>query len=248
MKIDFFLKSFKPDFYLLQFALLSIKKWITGYNNIILLIPEKDKHDFDTRNLPERTLIYYVEDKSPGWLYQQVCKLDAHKYSNADYIMFSDSDCIATRPVNIQDCIKDGRPEILYTDWSSVGDAICWRKPTEEIMGETILWEGMRRNNQVMHRDTLVNISNWRPKLEETILSMDRFSEFNLMSAFAYKYEREKYRFTDTANWTYVPPLMEQVWSHGHKKSGASDNHLREYIRTLETIIKSFGTGINLPE
>jgi hypothetical protein len=246
MSIDILIKSYKKDFWLLQLALKSISKNVTGYNNLVLLIPEKDKHDFDTRILPERTLIYYIEDKSPGWLYQQVCKLQAYKYCYADYIMFSDSDCFFTYPINLQYFIKDGRPEILYTDWGKVGDAICWKEPTEAFMKEPVPYEMMRRNCLIYHRSTLINISEYEPDMEKVVMNSKRFSEFNAMSAYAYKYEREKYNFINTDDWKYTEPKSVQVWSHCSKKEGVSEVHLREYIRTLETIIKSL--GINLPE
>lgn len=244
--IDILIKSHKPDFWLLQLALKSISKNVTGYNTLVLLIPEKDKHDFDTRILPERTLIHYIDDKSPGWLYQQVCKLEAYKYCNADYILFSDSDCFFTYPINIQDFIKDDKPEILYTDWKDVGDAICWKVPTEAFMKESVPYEMMRRNCLIYHRSTLVNISEYAPDLEKIVMGSHRFSEFNAMSAYAYKYERDKYNFIDTGNWKYTEPKAVQVWSHASKNEGVSESHLREYIRVLETIIKSL--GVNIPE
>jgi hypothetical protein len=244
--IDIFIKSYKPDFWLLQIALKSITRNVSGYNNIILLIPEKDKHDFDTRVLPARTLIHYIEDKSPGWLYQQVCKIQAHKYSNADFIMFSDSDCFFTYPINLQNYITDDKPEILYTDWSKVGDGIIWKEPTEAFMKEHVPYEMMRRNCLIYHRLTLVKISEYAPDIEKTIMSSHRFSEFNAMSAYAYKYERDNYNFVNTDDWKYTEPKSIQVWSHASKKEGVSETHLREYIRTLESIIKSL--GVNIPE
>jgi hypothetical protein len=244
--IDIIIKSFKNDFWLLQLALKSISKNVTGYNNLVLLIPEKDKHEFDTRGMPERTLIHYVNEYGKGWLFQQVCKLQAYKYCNADYIMFSDSDCFFTYPINLQDFVKDDKPEILYTDWSKVGDGIVWKEPTELFMKEPVPYEMMRRNNLIYHRSTLVKISEYAPELEKTVMESHRFSEFNAMSAYAYKYERDKYNFIDTDNWKYTEPKGIQVWSHASKKEGVSEIHLREYIRTLETIIKSL--GVNIPE
>jgi hypothetical protein len=244
--IDIFIKSYRPDFWLLHFALRSITRNVTGYNNIVLLIPEKDKYDFDTRVLPDRTLIHYVEDKSPGWLAQQWYKMSAYNYSNADYIMFSDSDCIFTYPINLQDYIIDDKPEILYTNWDLVGDALAWRRPTEIFMGESVPYEFMRRNCLIYHRSTLLHIAGYSPDLENTIMKSEKWSEFNCFGAFAYKYERDKYSFVDTANWTFVPAKSEQVWSHASKKEGVSEIHLREYIRTLETIMKSY--GINPPQ
>lgn len=244
--IDIFIKSYHKDYWLLNFALKSIARNVTGYNNIVLLIPQQDKDIFDTRNMPDRTLIHYIKDYQPGWLYQQVCKMQAYKYSSADYIMFTDSDCLWTYPVNVQGVIKDDKPEILYTGWEKVADAICWRKPTELFLGEKVPFEYMRRNQLTYHRETLLRIANFAPDLEKMIMESERFSEFNSIGSFAYKYEPENYTWTNTDNWTYVPPLAEQVWSHASKKEGVSDVHLREYIRTLETIMKSF--GVNPPQ
>ncbi len=68
----------------------------------------------------------------------------------------------------------------------------------------------------------------------------DRFSEFNLIGAWAYKNEREKYNFVNTDDWTYTEPKAIQLWSHASKADGVSEVHLREYIRTVETIAKAF--------
>lgn len=238
--IDIFIKSYKNDFNLLQIALKTIQRNVTGYNNIILLIPEKDKHDFDTRNMPERTLIHYVEDKGVGWLKQQWYKMSAYEYSYADYILFSDSDCFFDHKINLQDYIADGKPEILYTSWDKVGDAKVWREPTEKFIKEPIEYEGMRRNCLIYHRSTLVAIGEFEPDLEYIIMTSHKFSEFNAMFAYAFKKEKEKYNFINTDEWQYVPPKAIQVWSHGNKEKGASEMHLREYIRTLESILICF--------
>lgn len=245
-KIDLFIKTYRKDFWLLYLALKTIERNVTGYNTLNLLIPEEDKEHFDTRGLPERTLVHYVKDREPGWLMQQVFKMKAYQYCYADYIMFSDSDCFFDHPLNLQDCIKDDKPEILYTAWKDVADAIVWREPTEKFLKEPVEWETMRRNNQIYHRSTLIAISEFQPNVEEIIMSSAKFSEFNTMSSYAMKHEPDRYTFVNTADWTYVPPHGTQVWSHANKDKGASEIHHLEYIRTLETIIKSF--GLPLPE
>jgi hypothetical protein len=246
MTIDIFIKSYAKDFWLLKIALQTITRNVTGYNNLVLLIPEKDRDSFDTRELPPRTLIYYVPDVGNGWLRQQYFKMTAYKYCHTEYIMFSDSDCFFTYPINLQDCIKDNKPEILYTGWEKVGDALCWKAPTELFLKEPVEWEMMRRNQQCYHRSTLVAISEFEPNVENIIMGSTRFSEFNTMSSYCYKHEKEKYTFVNTADWTYVPPLAEQVWSHASKKNDVSEIHLREWIRILETILKAH--GIDVPQ
>lgn len=235
--VDIFIKSYSKDFWLLEIALKTITKNVTGYNNLVLLIPEHEKHDFDTRRLPDRTLIHYVNEYGDGYLFQQVCKIQAYKYCNAGYIMFSDSDCFFDHPINLADFIPN--PEILYTDYNEIPDAKIWKKPTEDFLKEPVYYEFMRRNCLIYHRDTLIEISKYAPGIEQTIMNSERFSEFNAIGAFAFKYERDRYTFINTNTWTYTPPKAIQVWSHCSKEPGADELHLREYIKVLETIIKS---------
>lgn len=239
--IDIFIKTYHKDFPLLYMSLKTIARNVSGYRNLILLIPEQEKELFDTRDLPPRTLVHYVKEYGTGWLYQQVCKMKAHEYSDADYILFTDSDCFWYKPFSVQDLIADDIPEILYTPWLKVGDAIAWREPTEKFLGETVDFEFMRRFPLVYHRDTLVKISEFAPDIESTIMQSIRFSEFNCIGAYAFKNERDRYKFINTDDWVYVPPVVEQVWSHSSKAEGVSETHLREYIRVLETILKSNG-------
>jgi Family of unknown function (DUF6492) len=238
--IDLFIKSYKKDFWLLALSLATIKKNVTGYENIILLIPENDKNEFETRFLPERTLIHYVSDYSNGWLGQQVYKLQSYKYSYADFIFFTDSDAFVCNPVNLQDLIKDDRPEILFTDYGQLLDAQIWKPYVEAFIREPVQYEFMRRLPLIYHRSTLVAISEYQPDLERVIMQSDRYSEFNIMGAYAYKFERDKYNFINTDSWSYVPPVCEQVWSHATDEEGADELHLREFIRTLRTLLKAF--------
>jgi len=244
--VDVFIKSYRGDFWLLYLCLKSIARNVTGYNNIVILIPEDDKELFDTREMPERTLIHYVKDiPGKGWLYQQWYKLSAYNYCYAPYILFADSDCIFTYPINLQEFVADDKPEILYTDWSKVGDAIAWKPPTEAFMKEPVPYEFMRRNCCIYHRSTLLAIKEYAPDLEQTIINSARFSEFNCLGAYAYKYERDKYNFVNTDQWEFVPAKAEQVWSHSSKAKGVSEIHLREWIRICETLLKTF--GIEMP-
>lgn len=239
--VDIFIKSYHKDFKLLKYSLQSIKKNVSGYNNVILLIPEREKHLFDTRDIPERTLIHYVKEYGNGYLFQQWCKISAHKYSNADYILFSDSDCIFDHEINLQDFVKDEKPEILYTDYSKVGDAICWKEVTEAFIKEPQQFEWMRRNCLVYHRGTLERIAAYEPNLEYIIMSGNRFSEFNAIGAYAFKYEKDLYSFVNTDDWTYAEPKGIQLWSLATK-----DNANGEYERILQTLNKVF--GLNLTE
>lgn len=242
---DIFIKSYRNDFKLLNYALLSIAKYLTGYRKVILLIPSKDIKLFSEQvNVPDSLSIdvHFVDEQGNGYLAQQWYKLSAYKYSDANYILFGDSDCIVHYEQNLQDYIKDGKPEILYTDWDKVGDAVTWRKPTETIMGELVKWEFMRRNFLLYHRSTLENIGKWQPNLESIVMGADRFSEFNLMGAYAFKNEPDNYSFVNTDKWNYTEPKSIQLWSHF--SNGDSTTHKDEKQRAIDTINKALGLNI----
>jgi len=211
---DIFYKSYRADFDWLYHSLRSLKANVTGYNNVIILIPEADRSIFDTRQLPDRTLIHYVKEYGSGYLYQQACKIQGHKYSNANFIMFSDSDLIFDHPIDLQTFISDGKPEILYTSYDKVGDAICWKHPTETFIKEPQEFEFMRRNALIYHRSTLEAINQYALNLEYDIMNSERFSEYNAIGAYAFKYEREKYNFVNTDTWEYVRPKAVQYHSY----------------------------------
>lgn len=244
--IDIYIKSYAKDFGLLRYALMSLKKYVTGYNKLIICIPLDDYLEFHKLfregSFIDCVVIVNVEYGN-RYLYQQVCKLKAYKHSSANYIMFSDSDVIFDRPINLQDYIKGGKPEILHTSWDKVGDAKCWKQCTEKLLGETVDFEFMRRNNLIYHRSTLENIALEYPNLEKDIMASDRASEFNFIGAYAFKKEKKKYRFVNTDNWEYSPPLGTQLWGWA-EKDNPQEPHPFEYARSLKIINETLNLNI----
>lgn len=228
--IDIFYKSYHKDFKWLYYSLKSIKKYVTGYNNIHIVIPVADINIFDHHNLPDRTIVHYSADYGNGYLYQQFIKMSAHKYCDADFILYADSDCIFDKHTDLRTLVKGGKPEILYTDYSKVGDALCWKECTDKWMNEPQQYEFMRRLPLVYHRSTIETIFNLVPDLERIIMTSGRWSEFNALGAWAFRHEQDKYNFVNTDNWTYSPPISRQFWSH----SGLTADDLHE----INTILK----------
>lgn len=242
--IDIFYKSYSRDFKILKYSLLSLEKNVTGYDEITIVIPKIDASLFNYRiqNLPPRTKVIMVEEEGNGYLFQQYCKMNAHKYCDTEFILYADSDCIFDHPINLNDYIKDNKPQILYTDYSQVGDAICWKEPTEQFIGKPMQYEFMRRIPLIYHTSTLIHISEKNKNLKEYILNSDRFSEFNAMGAYAFLNEYDKYQFINTDNWQYESPLATQLWSWFN--SGNEEVHQREKIRALDTINQTLGLSL----
>jgi hypothetical protein len=216
MTVDIFYKTYKADFNWLSHSLRSLSKHVTGYNEIHIIIPEAEKNLFHSTilNFPERTIFHYVKEYGTGYLFQQWCKISGHKYCRADFILFSDSDLIFDHDINLQSFVEDGKPEILYTSYDKVGDAICWKEPTEAFIKDPQEYEFMRRNALIYHRSTLEAIEQYEPNLEYIIMNSERFSEYNAIGAYAWKFEKDKYNFVNTDNWEYVRPKAVQYHSY----------------------------------
>lgn len=214
--IDVFYKTYNKDFNWLDYSLRSLKKHVTGYDNIHILVPKTQIAQFKEqfKSLPDRTIVHEVNEYGSGYMYQQVCKMQAHKYSDASFIMFSDSDLIYDHDINLQTFIETRKPEILYTSYDKVGDAKCWKEPTEAFIKDPQEYEFMRRNNLIYHRSTLEAIEQYEPNLEYIVMNSSRFSEFNAIGAFAWKFEKDKYNFVNTDTWEYVRPKAVQYHSY----------------------------------
>jgi glycosyltransferase involved in cell wall biosynthesis len=213
--IDIFIKSYRNDFRWLKYSLQSLKKFVTGYNEIIIIIPDGERQYIDFE-LPERTFVHTIKESGSGYLFQQYVKMIAHHYCSASHIMYLDSDCIFHSPVDVRELVKDGKPQILMTNYNELGDC-PWQRPTADFIGQIPEYEFMRRHCLIYHKDTLVNLENWfNGDLKEYILSRPggTFSEFNVIGFYAYLNEKDKYNFVNTNNWEYVPAIVNQYHSY----------------------------------
>ena len=273
--VDIFLKTFGRDFWLLKVVLESIKRNVVGYYNLILVIPATDQKRFrkefesEQNALPPNTITFFVDYPGPnGYIWQQWFKMRAFEYSSSEYIMYTDADCIFDRSLNVRDLIKGDKPEIIYRAWDTC-EGWFWKKATEDFMGEQVPYEFMARQNMVVHRRTLENIATKMPKLKDKLLKLkpykfskneDRFSEYNAIGAYCYKYEQSQYTFLAESDLPWIKSSLGahksgdpgynidtyslQAWSHASKEGDVFS--LKEYIKLLEGILKSYDIPVPL--
>lgn len=219
MSIDIFIRTYKNDIEWLKYCLKSIHKYVTGYNKIVVCIPEGQEKllkDFNLRNL--YTCPVYKDD----YLGQQITKVNADLYCESEYILYVDSDCVFTKPTDLSDFFVNGKPLIYMTNYGKVGDAICWKNITEITLNRKgIDWEFMRRMPLVYHRDTLAEFKDYIELIHGVTVdnfivrqSHRNFSEFNAIGAFAYYFYPEKYHFHDT-DYGVGEEIVKQRWSWG---------------------------------
>lgn len=221
---DIFIKTYGGDFEWLKYCLRSIQKYCTGFNKIIIVCDEADRPGLEQFGLTQEE-VHYVPLGFRGYLWQQWIKLTAFNYSEADYILFVDSDCVFTRPTTPNDFIKSGKPVILKTPYETIPEVHFWKDLTELTLKEEVEFEYMRRLPLLYRRDTLVNLLNHVDPLHENGLQhfianrpAHEFTEFNLIGAYAEKYEGEKYKFLDTTKVELPVTHILQNWSYGGLK------------------------------
>jgi hypothetical protein len=245
MKYSVFYRTYRGDFQWLKYSLASLKKYLAGYSEIVIVTPKADydllKEEMKGWDLPKGIVTFrdVLEPLKDDYLGQQLCKLKAYEYVSFPYVLFVDSDAIFITPTTVEDFLRDGKPCILKTSYSSLeGDVLNWKPITEKALGEPVEFEYMRRLPLFYRRDSIKNLS-WYfmekhgVSLEDYVRSLsDRsFSEFNLLGAYIEfkKSECKNYYFLDTAKEELPEKVVKQYWSWG-RLTPEIENEIKSFI------------------
>lgn len=244
---DIFIKTRSHDYPWLEWCRKSIHKYCRGVRQAHTL------HDGDLRvdctpvsieGWGTTLFEHHGKPKDPGYLWQQVCKLHADQYTDAEWILYMDSDCVFTRPVSPSDFIKDGKPVWLYTPLDQARpDQHVWAPVMEKFLGKKPEHEFMRRHPFIVQRwmlDALRTFCKYRhgKSLEDYIMGQAVpgsptalvFSEWNCLGFFLWEYHR------DSVAWVLDseadPACVYQGFTHGGEGRKAED--LAKFKELLE--------------
>lgn len=217
MKTAIFIKSYPKDYEWLTFCLKSIQKYCTGFSEIVLALPFGEK-------LPlTKEKIVNVQERGIGYYWQMVVKINADKYTDADAILYVDSDCVFTRPFDASEMLKNGKPMLLRRPWGEAGEGVVWRDPAERALGFKTEHDTMCCHPSIYLRSTLQNLrahikSAHGVELEDYALrEMEgghKFIEFVTVGNFIIHKEPEKYSIIEDGSGDYPKPIS-QGWSWG---------------------------------
>lgn len=244
--VDIFIKSCAKDVDWLKYSLRSIQKFCTGFRDVVLLFPEEEKGMLTPLNLTTEK-VHYTHEQGDRYLWQQVEKLNAWKYSDAYYFTYVDSDVVFTKPVSPEDLFDEEseRPIVLYTPYSSLVDkngaaSTPWQAVTEAALNQPVEYEFMRRHPMTASRvllqlfDAFMNYTHKRGVADYIMAQKHRqFSEFNALFGFGFynggvAYLESHYVNTEPA--PIPPPCARQFWSW----SGLTEDERRQ----IEEILK----------
>ena len=104
MIIDIFIRTYKRDFQLLKCALYSILKYVTSFRYIIITVRNKEYIELTNSLKIEQIFINNIDkikiipvsnfNDNMDYFGQQITKLHADMYTDSEYIIFVDSDCV----------------------------------------------------------------------------------------------------------------------------------------------------------
>lgn len=234
--VDIFIRTYSKDLQWLAYSLQSIHKFCKGFRDIIIVIPEGQKHLLDGFNLTQEK-VFTCPGYKDDYMGQQITKICADQYSDAEYIMYGDSDTLITQVLRPEYLFKKGKPIILKTSYEKLGNAVPWKAVTEKALGFQVEFEFMRRHPFLYRSSTLKALREYMKELHVKEMSdyvneqpERKFSEFNAIGAFADKFEQDKYYFQNTETEELPPLYVRQFRSW----DGITDEVLSEMQNILK--------------
>jgi hypothetical protein len=210
--IALFVRSYPGDFEWLSYSVKSMAKNLTGIDEKVLVVPVNTEMPTHISDYFDR--VHYVrESHKDGYIAQQLDKVRAHEFTDAEYILFSDSDCIYYEPFDAhKDRFVDNRILLPVTPYTSLsGDVLMWQGITQKVLGSKPTLEYMRCFPIVHHRSVCLSlvpaVFSYARNLTDRSLS-----EFNCMGLQAELYAPELYylKLADSSIKT-----AKQYWSWG---------------------------------
>jgi hypothetical protein len=222
MTTDIFIKTYTADVPWLAESLKTIRKFWSGHRNVVIVCPPKDGEAVrHYAKMDNEKVIEVEEGQHVGYIFQQACKLNAGAYTDADLIVYSDSDCLWHTPTTPGDFIVDGKPLLLFTDYSELG-GVPWKKPTELFIKREVNAEFMRRHPLVYPRKVLKAMDKWcvahhgMPASQLMLNAGAQWgaSEFNWMGAYSWFFANDQFTWMDTKIGPIPPARLAQFWSY----------------------------------
>ena len=223
---DILLRSYYKDFRWLAFCLQSIERYCREFRRVILVVPEDSRKRIGRLKLTCDEIVTcpsYRDD----YLGQQVTKLYADTYTDADYICHIDSDCVFRRPVTPHDLREGDRLRIFMIPYRRLDAGIPWRELTERFLGRRVDFEFMRRQPQTFPRWLYPALRGHAEALhgktiDHYVMSQPHrgFSEFNALCAFAYLNHRDDFAWIDLGGDDVPEPVCDCYWSWGGLQAG----------------------------
>lgn len=218
---DLFIRSYFRDLGWLEYCLRSIRAHCSGFRQVVLVVPRSTYPRLGYRGLAGDVTLA-CDDYRDDYLGQQVTKLHADLYTDADYIAHVDSDCMFDRPTAPSDLVRSGRSRVAMAPYGSLPRSVPWKAVTEAFLGEEVRYEFMQRLPVALPRWLYEEVrehcrARHGVELASYVLSQPHrgFSEFNALGAYGFSRHRARFDWLDVTRGEAGPTHCRCYWSWG---------------------------------
>jgi hypothetical protein len=213
------IRSYRRDFEWLRYCLAALAKFLPGVP-VTVVVP-RSSEPWLPRVGPalEAVTLHICADSGDDYLGQQVTKMYADEYLDADFICHVDSDCILDRPLRAADLAPGGRPVLAYRPLERYERRPVWIEAGERYLGWPLDLDYMCRPPFVYPRWLYPLVRAHGSALsampfERYVMSQPPrgFSEFTALGGFAHRHHREAFRWLD-ADAAPDPAPFRWYWS-----------------------------------
>ncbi|MBG0794476.1 hypothetical protein IYY11_14055 [Methylocystis sp. H62] len=218
-----FIRTYWKDLEWLRYCLQAIRLHCRGFSETVVVVPKSTLPWLRHARLPEMEIrVVACPDYKDDYLGQQLTKLFADAYTDADYIAHVDADCIFSRKITPEDLHPQGRPFLIAKPVSELGRHYPWRTPVEDFLGFAALHDYMQQPPFVFPRGLYKavrdhGLERHGTPLDAYVLSrpLRGFSEFNVLGAYAWRFHREEFSFHVAGTAAAPRPCCDWHWSWG---------------------------------
>ena len=248
MKVSILMVTYGKDIEWAKYSLQSIRKFATGFQSVVVVVPNPDVVDF--MGIVQGEMLYgYNEAAGKGMLHHMVKILQADEYCpGADAILHMDADCFLTSPITPETYIVDGKPVMCrqaYETFRNYAERYSWKACVKNATGIDPEYETMCRHPSVHLRDVYpiarsIIHGHTGMGFDQYILSCKNsfpqtFAEFPTLGAVAIAYFNDRYHWMDWPPAEYnglYQDHMTAFWSHGGMDS-MNDRHPGKTARQI---------------
>ena len=226
--IDIVVKTFPGDYEWLPSLWRSIAKYATGWREIVVIIEEQ----YDAPPLPERARLVrcrrYEGTECSAYNGVAIERLGAWRHSDADVLVFVDSDCVFCRPVDLQTdptIFQDGKPVLLWADRDDTLPQARWLHIARETLGWMPWHFAMIRYPFVFARDTVRSC--WYHCGGEERLVRTNVTDWEVLGNFALRCDSASYAAKEAQD--AGPASIWQFWNRGGAFHPLTEEQVREH-------------------
>ena len=222
MDVDILIRSYYKDLRWLRYSLESIERYAAGFRRIILVVPRSSLERLRHSGLDRKVETHMCEDFRDDYLGQQITKLYADSYSDADFICHVDSDCLFRRPTTPDDFFLGDKPVVPMARYAAFPDRQSWQNLTERFLCRPVEYEFMRRQPFLYPRWLYGAVRQYAlqvhlQSLSDYVISQPPrgFSEYNALGAFAYFFYHGEFVWNERDTWLPDETICRWFWSWG---------------------------------